>query len=263
MNLTCQEIRHAFTIHSVLMPFVSADSLMPEIATTGNLRLDQCLGGGLEVGLMHLVYGDSILRDDLHRIAVSLLLPKSQGGLDSPVIIIDSNNILRIDMLTEIAFHVGLKPEDVMNRIYISRAFNSSQTYDLVINQLDDFFDDLNAGALLLPGLVDIYHREGLSAEAMQQITHMTNRLMAFSLRREVVTVVSTGPSQRNPSNPLGGQALKSCSQIHVLVEETPMRVNYSLMKHPSYTFQVISKLKSKRFASTLPLQHFIEDWEE
>jgi hypothetical protein len=64
------------------MSFHTADTLESKTVTTGSEHLDKLLGGGLEVGLMHLFYGDKILREDILRIAVSAQLPESRGGLD-------------------------------------------------------------------------------------------------------------------------------------------------------------------------------------
>ena len=91
--------------------------------------MDKVLDGGLELGLMHLLYGDRIFERDLLRMAVHAQLPAEQGGRPSPSIIIDSSNVLKIDQLADLCHDLDLEPETVMNNIFITRAFNSSQTY--------------------------------------------------------------------------------------------------------------------------------------
>jgi len=52
-------------------------------------------------------------------------------------------------------------------------------------------FLQVPARKLIIPGLPDLYHTEGFTAERMQQIAHMANGLIVFTLKRDVVTVVS------------------------------------------------------------------------
>ena len=102
--------------------------------------LDSLLNSGIQVGLMYLFYSSRLLCDDLLRFAVRCQLLKEEGGFNGPCIMIDSNNIIRTDRLTDIAFELGIEPEAAKDNIFMSHAFNHSQTYDLVVNQLDDLF---------------------------------------------------------------------------------------------------------------------------
>lgn len=52
--------------------FQTADKLTERILfTTGDEILDDLLGGGLELGMWHLFYGDQIIHDNLLRMAVA------------------------------------------------------------------------------------------------------------------------------------------------------------------------------------------------
>ncbi len=243
------------------MGFRTADDLVRTIVSTGVPALDRLLEGGYECGLMHLFYGQSSFHDDLLRAAVWAQVPKRKGGLESPAIIIDSSNMIDTLKLADYASEYEMNIEEVMENIFISRAFNSSQTYDLIINHLDEFLDRVPARMLLVPGLPDLFTSEGLDAVRTQQITHVASRLMVKTLEHELVTLVST----KTPPPPRGlppvGKALASTAQIHILVEQTPMRTVYTLTKHPS--LQVHSEYQirhSARFGVTLPLDFFFED---
>jgi len=242
------------------MAFRSADQAKTEVVSTGSETLDTLLGGGLETGLMYLFYGDKVLRDDVLEIAVSAQRSEDEDGLGAPVIIIDSNNILDIATLENYSLWAGLEPEYVMDRIFISRAFNSSQTYDLITNKLERFFEQVPAKTLIVPGLADIYYREGITQDGTRQITHMAHRLQAFTLRRGIVTVLTAGLSESKSKVPLGGRALTSCCQVHILVGESKTYVKYKLAKHPVHPPRRKSRMKSPMFGTTLPLEHFLDD---
>ncbi len=240
--------------------FLTADKLMNMRVQvgTGIPALDTLLGGGLESGLMHLFYGDRLLHNDLLRIAVHVQLPEDQSGIDSPTIMIDSANIIKVDKLRDYAYELELEPEEVMDRIYISRAFNASQTYDLVMNQLERFFDRVPAKLLIVAGLPDLYVKEGLTGEGSQQLTHMATKLMALTLNRKIVTLVSAPLSEKSRRTPAGGKALTSCAQVHVRFSESKSYFKYTLTKHPQYPVKRTSRSKPIMFGTTLPLSYFI-----
>jgi RecA/RadA recombinase len=245
--------------------FFTADQVIRKKMSTGITPIDNLLDGGLESGLTHLFYGSRDLHHDLLKMAVHAQLPRDKGGIESPTIIIDSANMLKIEKLTDYSFEFGLEPEEVMDNVYITRAFNSSQTYDIVMNQLEDFFTRIPAKLLLVTGLPDLYVSEGMTGEGAQEITHMATRLMTFTLQRGLFTVISAPPSARNNRFPAGGKALASCAQIHVQVEESKSYFRYSLAKHPNLPVRRASRTKPVTFGTTLPLSYFIgkEDEEE
>ncbi|TFG31021.1 hypothetical protein EU528_07260 [Candidatus Thorarchaeota archaeon] len=241
--------------------FETADILEYTISGTGVSTLDKLLGGGYEHGLMHLFYGDSIFKDDLLRAAVWAQVPKERGGFESPVIVIDSSNMIDTGKLNDYASEYELEIETVLDNIFISRAFNSSQTYDLVINHLDDFLERFPAKLLILPGLPDLFAGEGYDAERSQQVTHMASKLLSMTLTNELVTLISTHQPVGSYNQPCVGQALSSCAQVHIHVEQTPMRILYSMLKHPSFPPRTEGRSKfSPRYGVTLPLQHYFDE---
>jgi RecA/RadA recombinase len=192
------------------MSFQTADKTTgPTLLATGIRPLDSLLNGGLELGLTHLFYGSQSIRDSLLRIAVHAHLPPERGGMSTVTIIIDSENMVDILKVSHYAMQLELEPEDVMDNIFVSRAFNSSQTYDLVMTQLDSFIERIPARLLLLPGMADIYYKEGVNAEGKQHLTHMAHRLMTFSLKHGIATIITGSSSPKFRNYPAAGHAIK------------------------------------------------------
>ncbi|MFW9787660.1 MAG: hypothetical protein ACFFE2_11430 [Candidatus Thorarchaeota archaeon] len=245
----------------LLTPFQTADRVQRVMCKTGTPTIDSLLDGGFETGLVYLFYGSERLNSDLLRAVVHAQLPLTRGGFSSPSIMIDSSNVVDIVKLRDFSFQLGLEPESVMDMVYISRAFNSSQTYDLVINHLDEFFERIPAKLLVLPGLVDLFIDEGLDSERTRQMTHLSARINAFTLRHNLVTLISTRVKCNNPTYPPVGKTLASSAQVHIHVDETPMRTVYTLTKHPSIPDRKESQVKrGSAFGVTLPLDYFIRD---
>ncbi len=243
--------------------FFTADMMERVKISTGTKALDNLLEGGVEAGLTHLFYGARSLHRDFLRFAVCAQMPKEKGGTGNPVILIDSANIIKIEQLTDIAFELELEPEEVMDRLYITRAFNASQTYDLIMNQMDDFFQRIPAKVLLIAGLPNLYLEEGMSGESLQQVSHMISKIMTFTLQRDLFTLVSTSASQKNRNVPAGGRSLASNCQIHIYVETTKSHTRYTLTKHPQYPVRAVSKAVPKDSGGTPPLSHFLKDLRE
>jgi hypothetical protein len=239
--------------------FHTADEFTSVKTDSGIVAIDSLLGGGLESGLVHLFYGERSLHDDFHRIAVKVQTPKDKGGLESPTIIIDSANLIKLEKFTRLAYEYDLEPEVVMDHIYISRAFNSSQTYDLVMNQLEGFLDMIPARVLMVTGLTQLYLEEGLDGEGMQEISHMAAKIATLTLRRGIFTLVSTPISKRSPNHPEGGRTLTGSAQIHIKVSESKSRCTYTLAKHPQFPVRRTGRIKVVSSGTTLPLSYFLK----
>lgn len=243
--------------------FFTADMVERVKVSTGTKAIDNLLDGGVEAGLTHLIYGDRSLHSDFLRFAVHAQMPEERGGTGYPVILIDSANMIRVEQLTDIAYELELEPEQVMDRVYITRAFNSSQTYDLIMNQMHGFFERVPARVLLVAGLPNLYIEEGLSGEGLQQISHMISKIMTFSLQRDMFTLVSAPPSQRSKGAPAGGKALASNCQVHIYVEKTKSYTRYTLTKHPQFPVRTVSRALPKDTEGTLPLSYFLKELKE
>jgi len=248
---------------SIKPGFFTADQVTRVKITTGLNAVDNLLEGGIEAGLTHLFYGDRGLHNDFLRFAVRAQMPKEKGGTGAPVIVIDSANMIKIERITEMCYELELEPEEVMDRIYITRAFNSSQTYDIIMNQLDSFFARIPARVLLVPGLPNLYIEEGLTGEGLQHISHMASNIMKFTLQRDLFTMVSSPSSPRNKNAPAGGRSLASNSQIHLRVEESKSYVRYILAKHPQFPVRNVTRTIPTITGGTLPLSHFLGGEEE
>ncbi|MFW9811494.1 MAG: hypothetical protein ACFFF9_03495 [Candidatus Thorarchaeota archaeon] len=227
-------------------------------AESGVMAIDTLLEGGIESGLVHLFYGDRCLHNDFLHFAVKALTFKVKGGLESPTIIIDSANMVKVERLSELAYQFNLEPEEVLDNIYISRAFNSSQTYDLVMNQMENFLDKIPARVLMITGLPNLYLEEGLKGEGIQEISHMASRIAAVTLQRSLFTLISAPASVKNPNFPEGGRTLSTSAQVHVQVTDSPSRITYTLAKHPQFPVKRTNKAKTDPSGDTLPLSYFL-----
>lgn len=108
--------------------FAKNFSKLPRL-TTGIAHLDAALGGGLVAGsLIELVGPCNVGKTQLaHNLVLRAQMPSSEGGLDSDVIFIDTENTFRPSRLENFAPKLGLDPETVLKRVLYSRTIDSEQ----------------------------------------------------------------------------------------------------------------------------------------
>ncbi|MBP5700422.1 MAG: DNA repair and recombination protein RadA, partial [Methanobrevibacter sp.] len=96
--------------------------------TTGSKGVDELIGGGIETQAITEVFGEfgSGKSQISHELAVTVQLPKEKGGLDGECVFIDTENTFRPERVEQIADAFGLDHEEVLRKIHIARAFNSS-----------------------------------------------------------------------------------------------------------------------------------------
>ncbi|MFX1483935.1 MAG: hypothetical protein ACFFCP_12210 [Promethearchaeota archaeon] len=238
--------------------FFTADEFRTMRARSGIAAIDNLLEGGIEAGLVHLFYGDKVLHDDFHRFAVRAQVSTKEGGIESPTIILDSANIIKIEKLSDLSYELGLDPEVVMDNIYISRAFNSSQTYDLIMNQMEKFLDRIPARVLIVAGLPNLYLEEGLGGQGLQEISHMSFKIATVTLQRGLFTIISAPASAKNSNFPEGGRTIASAAQVHIHVSATSSRTTYTLAKHPQFPVRSTNRSKPALSGGTQPLSYFL-----
>ena len=96
--------------------------------TCGSTALDELIGGGIETQSITEVFGEfgSGKSQISHELAVTVQLPEEKGGLDAECVFIDTENTFRPERIEQIAGGFELDNEEVLQKIHIARAFNSS-----------------------------------------------------------------------------------------------------------------------------------------
>jgi DNA repair protein RadA len=95
---------------------------------TGSTGLDELIGGGIETQAITEVFGEfgSGKSQISHEIAVTIQLPPEKGGLCGECVFIDTENTFRTERIKQIAEGFNLDVDEVLGKIHIARAFNSS-----------------------------------------------------------------------------------------------------------------------------------------
>ena len=96
--------------------------------TTCSKAFNDLMGGGFETQSIVEMFGEfgSGKTQIAHQCAVTAQLPEDKGGLDSDVIMIDTENTFRPERIVQMATALEMDPEEALKRIHLARASTST-----------------------------------------------------------------------------------------------------------------------------------------
>jgi len=135
----CRQALELVVVNRSKSAFQTAESVYAErkssgMISTGCNSLDYLLGGGIEIGAVTELYGaGGVGKTQLcYTLAVTVQLPPSKGGLEGCCLYIDSEGTFRPERIAQIARSKSFDPEQVLEKIKVSRAYNSAHLQLLV-----------------------------------------------------------------------------------------------------------------------------------
>ncbi|MDV3292702.1 MAG: DNA repair and recombination protein RadA [Nitrososphaerales archaeon] len=216
--------------------FISASDLMKkrlaiDRISTGSKNLDDLLGGGIETWAMTEFFGEfgSGKSQICHTLSVMVQQPHDQGGLDGAAIYIDTEGTFRPERISEIAEARDLKPEEILSRITVARAYNSAHQ-ELIVRDLGKVIEANKVKLLVLDSAVAHYRAEYVGRGTLAERQQRLNRFMHLLIRTaEVynVAVVVTNQVQSapdsffgDPTRPTGGHVVAHTSTYRIYLRK-------------------------------------------
>ncbi len=202
-----------------------------KISTSSN-GLDEILGGGIETQAISEFFGEfgTGKTQIAHQLAVNATLPKDQGGLDSDVVIIDTENTFRPDRIIQVAEGVGLDPKLVMNRIHVARAYNSHHQM-LLVGKAGELAKKHHIKLLIVDSLTAHFRSEyvgrGTLAERQQKLNKHVHDLQSFSDKLNCAIMVTNQVMSKpdvffgDPTKPIGGHILAHASTFRLYLRKS------------------------------------------
>lgn len=188
--------------------------------STGVESLDTLLGGGLYPGIItEMAAENGVGKTQLgFTLAVMATRPIVEGGLDSHVIFIDTENTYRSGRIYMIAEARGYDPQETLDKIHVISAPSSSHQI-LVMNDVRKLSAELGGVKLIIVDSVIANFRSeftgrGTLAERQQLLGKHLSDLSTFSTNNDAVVYVTNQVSARpdaffgDPNNPTGGNIM-------------------------------------------------------
>lgn len=219
-------------------------------------NLDSLLGG-LSVGELVLLEGDSSALSLSHLLCVRSQLPEDIGGLGSSVVWIDGGNTFNPYSVAHFSRELGLSPEHALNNIYISRAFTCYQMSSLVLEKLWSAVERFGSRFVVISDLSYLYAESDIPRkEAIKAFAPVLEELSSSPNRGRVLILATILDRPFSGKAPEIKNSLNASADIVLSVRKRGLDVEARLRKHPS------GRVGRVRFAfdanSVIPLEEFL-----
>jgi DNA repair protein RadA len=185
--------------------------------TTGSNNFNELLGGsGFESQAIIELFGEfgSGKTQIAHQMCVNVQLEKEKGGLESHVIYIDTENTFRPERIKQMAEAYELDADEVLNKIHVARAYNSSHQM-LLVDKAKELSKEFPVRLLVVDSLTSHFRAEyigrGALADRQQKLNKHMHALLRWGDLNNGVVVVTNQVSSKpdaffgDPTRPIGG----------------------------------------------------------
>lgn len=148
------------------------------------------------------------------QLAVNATLPIERGGLDSDVIMIDTENTFRPERIIQMCNYLGVDPDETLKRIHVARAFNS-QHQVLLVDKALELAQTMTVRLMIVDSLTSHFRAEYLGRGALAERQQILNRhmhdLLNFATLNNAVIAVTNQVAAKpdaffgDPTRPIGG----------------------------------------------------------
>lgn len=200
--------------------------------STGSETLDEFLLGGIETQAITEFYGEfgSGKSQICHTLCAMAPQPLDQGGLDGAVLYLDTEGTYRPERIEQIANARGLDVENIKNKVFVSKIYNSSNL-ELIIQKLGTSIDELNAKVIIVDSIISLHRADytgrGTLADRQQRLNPIMHKLVRFSEIYNMAVVitnqVTVDPSVffGDPTKPTGGNVVGHASTYRVYLRKS------------------------------------------
>ena len=199
--------------------------------TTGSKNLDNLLGGGLETQTITEFFGEfgSGKTQIMHQIAVNATTPESDGGFNSDVLIIDTENTFRPERIVQMSRAKNLDSDEVLKRIHVARAFNSHHQI-LLAEKASQMAKEFNIRLLIVDSLTSHFRSEYMGRGSLSERQQLLNRhmhdLLRFGMLQNAVIAVTNQVAARpdvffgDPTAPIGGNIVGHTATFRIYLRK-------------------------------------------
>lgn len=217
--------------------------------TTGSKALDDLLLGGIETQAITEFYGEfgSGKSQICHTLCVTSQLPPVEGGLGGGVILIDTEGTFRPERVDQIARSRGLNSEEVLKKIAICKAYNSSHL-ELVVKSLGKYIDDFKAKLVIIDSIISLHRAEfagrGTLADRQQRLNGIMHKLVRIAEIYNVAIIVTNQVQSTpdtffgDPTKPAGGNVIGHASTYRIYLRKSGTDRVAKIIDSPYHPYQ-------------------------
>jgi DNA repair protein RadA len=199
--------------------------------STGSKSLDELLLGGIETQAITEFYGEfgSGKSQICHTLCVTAQQPVEQGGLGSGAILIDTEGTFRPERVDQIARARGLDPSEILKKVAICKAYNSSHL-ELIVKSMGKYIEDFKAKMIIIDSIISLHRAEfagrGTLADRQQRLNSIMHKLVKIAEIYNVAIIVTNQVQSTpdtffgDPTKPAGGNVIGHASTYRIYLRK-------------------------------------------
>jgi len=200
--------------------------------TSQSKAMDELMGGGFETQAIVEFYGEfgSGKTQICFQLAVNATMSHEKGGLEGEVVVIDTENTFRPERIAQMASALDLDPVEVLHKIHVARAFNSSHQM-LLVEKASEIAQDIPVRLLIVDSLTAHFRAEymgrGALAERQQLLNKHMHDLLRFGDVNNAVIAVTNQVSSKpdaffgDPTRPIGGHIVGHAATYRIYLRKS------------------------------------------
>ena len=191
---------------------------------------------GFALGNFAVFHGSAAVLPLSMLLCVRAQLPYQLGGLETNVVFVDGGNTFRLYNVSCIAQLHGLDPREVLERIFISRAFTAYQMTSLALDKLQNAVEKYNSKLVIISDIAGLYlDKDVPKREAKDVFNQLTIYLSNFVKENHVIVFTTYLPHYPTKRNIFFKAVV--CGRANVVASITPSKhgQQFVLEKHPSF----------------------------
>lgn len=204
-----------------------------------NIQNVDCLFPGFIPGDFAIIYGlPSVLTLSL-LLAVRAQLPYQLGGLESSAVFIDGGNTFRLYKVSQLARLHHLRPRNVLQRIFISRAFTAHQMTSIILDKLEESVTKYDAKLVIISDFQGLYLDKDIPPEESREVfSQVTAYLSKLAEEKSVILLATCLPHDYSRRSAFFHAVACARSNVTISIKKKsayPFEKQFTLEKHPIF----------------------------
>ena len=215
---------------------VMLEPIPSQLRLSLNIANVDSLFPGFMFGDFAVLHGSSAVQSLLSSLCVRAQLPYQLGGLETNVLFVDGGNSFRLYDVSTFAQTCELDPKEVLERIFVSRAFTAYQLTSLVFEQLQNAIEKYDSKVVIFSNLAQLFLDNDVpKKEAQEVFLQLTGYLSKFAKRNRVILVATHPPRFWSKRSRFFKEVLCGRANVVASVRKFKHRPDFVLEKHPIF----------------------------
>jgi len=170
-------------------------------------------------------------------LCVRAQLPYQLGGLETNLVFVDGGNTFRLYTISYIAQIHELDPREVLERIFISRAFTAYQMTSLILDKLQTIVERYNSKIVVISDIARLYLDKDMpEREAKDVFNQLTVHLSNFAKDNHMIVIATYLPHHPSKRDIFFKAVVCGHASVVTSVRHSKNGQLFDLEKHPFFS---------------------------